>query len=93
MTTRIPLTTIALPGHHAPGAGFEAPFEMLAACHERVVRMLTLLARLRAHLTEKGWDPSVAQAAQDVMRYFDQAAPKHHDDEERHVFPHLLALP
>ena len=24
--------------HAAPGAGFEAPFEMLAACHERVAR-------------------------------------------------------
>lgn len=93
MATRIPLTAIALPGHHAPGAGFEEPFEMLAACHERVVRMLALLARLRAHLAEKGWDPSVAQAAQDVMRYFDQAAPNHHLDEERHVFPQVLALP
>lgn len=93
MATRIPLTAISLPGHHAPGAGFEEPFEMLAACHERVARMLTLLARLRAHLAQTGWDPSVAQAAQDVMRYFDQAAPQHHDDEERHVFPHLLALP
>jgi hemerythrin-like domain-containing protein len=93
MTTRIPLTQITLPGHHAPGAGFEEPFEMLAACHERVTRMLNLLARLREHLSQKGWDASVGQAAQDVMRYFDQAAPKHHDDEERHVFPALLAAP
>lgn len=93
MATRIPLTAISLPGHHTPGAGFEEPFEMLAACHERVTRMLTLLARLREHLAQKGWDASVGQAAQDVMRYFDQAAPKHHDDEERHVFPALLAAP
>ena len=93
MATRIPLTAISLPGHHAPGAGFEEPFEMLAACHERVTRMLNLLARLRKHLEQNGWDPTVAQAAQDVMRYFDQAAPKHHDDEERHVFPALLAAP
>ena len=39
-----------LPGFLSPGAGFEAPFEMLAACHERVERMLTLLARLQQHL-------------------------------------------
>jgi hemerythrin-like domain-containing protein len=80
-----------MPGHRAPGAGFEAPFEMLGACHERVERMLRLLARLQEHVADKGWSPDVAQAAVDVMRYFDQAAPLHHEDEERHVFPPLLA--
>ena len=83
----------ALPGVHAPGAGFEAPFEMLAACHERVERMLALLSRLQAHLLESGCDASARQAASDVMRYFDLAAPLHHQDEELHVFPPLLAGP
>ena len=90
MATSIPLTQISMPGHHAPAAGFEAPFEMLDACHERVERMLKLLARLQQRLLVHGWDDSVAQAARDVMRYFDQAAPQHHEDEERHVFPPLL---
>jgi hemerythrin-like domain-containing protein len=71
-------------------AGFEEPFEMLAACHERVQRMLALLARLRAHVREHGADEQARQAARDVMRYFDQAAPQHHVDEELHVFPPLL---
>ena len=75
----------------APAAGFEQPFEMLEACHERVHRMLALLARLRAHLKEHGADVQAQQAAGDVMRYFDQAAPLHHQDEELHVFPRLLA--
>ena len=83
----------SLPGMHAPGAGFEAPFEMLAACHERVERMLALLARLQQHLLEHGRDDSARQAARDVMRYFDLAAPLHHQDEELHVFPPLLAGP
>lgn len=82
---------IGLPGHSAPGVGFEAPFEMLSACHERVERMLNLLERLQARLADKGWDPQAADAARDVMRYFDLAAPLHHEDEERHVFPPLLA--
>ncbi|MDY0107226.1 MAG: hemerythrin domain-containing protein, partial [Giesbergeria sp.] len=30
------------------------------------------------------------QAARDVLRYFDVAAPLHHEDEELHVFPPLL---
>ena len=75
----------------APGAGFEAPFEMLEACHQRVRRMLTLLQRLRAHVAIHGSDAQARQAARDVMRYFDMAAPQHHLDEELHVFPPLVA--
>jgi len=77
-----------LPG---PAPGFEQPFEMLEACHERVARMLALLARLRGHLSERGADQSARDASRDVMRYFDEAAPQHHRDEELHVFPPLLA--
>lgn len=77
--------------HRAPGAGFEQPFEMLGACHERVERMLALLERLAQHLPQHGADEQAAGAARDVMRYFDQAAPLHHEDEERHVFPALRA--
>ena len=90
---KIPLSSIgsALPGHLSPDAGFEAPFDMLTACHERVHRMLRLLDRLQQHLADRGWDSQAADAARDVMRYFDQAAPLHHEDEELHVFPPLLA--
>lgn len=91
MATSIPLASITMPGHRAPAAGFEAPFEMLGACHERVERLLGLLVKLQQHVLVHGWDESVASAARDVMRYFDLAAPLHHEDEERHVFPPLLA--
>jgi len=83
-------------GIAAPGtklaAGFEQPFEMLQACHERVERMLALLQRLRDHVRAQGSDDQARQAARDVLRYFDIAAPKHHEDEELHVFPALAAL-
>jgi hemerythrin-like domain-containing protein len=72
-------------------AGFEQPFEMLEACHERVHRTLGLLHRLREHLILHGADEQARQAARDVMRYFDLAAPEHHRDEELHVFPALIA--
>ena len=85
--------TSTLTLHAAPGAGFDEPFEMLAACHQRVARMLDLLARLAGHLPAKGCDDEARQAARDVMRYFDLAGPAHHEDEERHVFPALEALP
>lgn len=77
--------------HAAPAAGFDQPFEMLAACHERVQRMLGLLQRLRAHLQSSGPDRAAGEAARDLMRYFDQAAPQHHADEELHVLPVLRA--
>jgi len=81
---------IAAPGARL-AAGFEQPFEMLQACHERVERMLALLQRLRDHVRAQGADEQARQAARDVMRYFDTAAPKHHEDEELHVFPPLIA--
>ena len=64
---------------------------MLATCHERVERMLALQGKLQRHLLDKGCDAPARQAARDVMRYFDLAAPHHHLDEERHVLPPLLA--
>ncbi|MEI6802677.1 MAG: hemerythrin domain-containing protein [Burkholderiales bacterium] len=84
-------TRIDLPGHRSPAVGLESPFEMLVACHERVQRSLDLLRRLQQHLRDKGHDEDAAQAARDVMRYFDLAAPLHHQDEELHIFPPLLA--
>ncbi|EHR73591.1 hypothetical protein BurJ1DRAFT_4805 [Burkholderiales bacterium JOSHI_001] len=80
-----------LPGMHSPAAGFDAPFEVLAGCHERVRRSLALLERLLSHLAQQGVDDAARSAAQDVWRYFDIAAPQHHQDEERHVIPLLLA--
>ncbi|MCI4441835.1 hemerythrin domain-containing protein [Tibeticola sp.] len=85
-------TTISFPGFAAPVAGFDAPFDMLEACHERVLRSLDLLERLVAHIDAHGHDAASRSAAKDVLRYFDRAAPQHHEDEERHVFPALLAL-
>lgn len=79
----------AIPGFESPAAGFEQPFEMLAACHDRVRRSLALLGRLCEHLPSHGADAQARQAAADVLRYFSIAAPAHHEDEERHVVPAL----
>ena len=80
-----------LPGFASPGVGFEQPFEMLHACHERVQRSLALLDRLVDHVRHHGHDADARSAAHDVLRYFDLAAPLHHEDEERHVLPRLEA--
>lgn len=77
----------------APAVGFDQPYEMLEACHERVERSLSLLLRLGAHLQARGEvDQQARDAASDVLRYFDIAAPHHHEDEERHVLPLLRQI-
>jgi hemerythrin-like domain-containing protein len=88
----VPAMAAALPGFNTPAVGFEQPFAMLEACHERVRRTLALLQRLREHVQAQGAaDDAARQAARDVLRYFDIAAPLHHQDEELHVFPLLRA--
>lgn len=84
-------SSVSLPGFASPGVGFEQPFEMLEACHERVQRSLALLQRLVDHVDRNSHDADSRSAARDVLRYFDIAAPLHHEDEELHVFPPLLA--
>ncbi len=79
-----------LPGFNSPAVGFEQPFEMLGACHDRVRRSLSLLQRLIRHIDQNGHDEQSRSAAGDVLHYFDLAAPLHHEDEETHVFPRLL---
>lgn len=70
--------------------GLETPLEMLEACHGRLQAQLATLARLAAWLPEHGADRQAAQAAANVMRYFDLAAVNHHLDEEEDLFPVLL---
>lgn len=64
---------------------------MLGACHDRVRASLALLQRLQAHLAAHSNDADARSAAHDVRRYFNLAAPAHHEDEERHVVPLLQA--
>ena len=80
----------AFPGFSTPAAGFEAPLEMLSACHGRVERQCETLLRLVPHLAANGPDAAAREAAQNVMRYFDTSARHHHADEEDDLFPALL---
>ncbi|MDR1968017.1 MAG: hemerythrin domain-containing protein [Burkholderiaceae bacterium] len=84
---------VSLPGVSTPAVGFDQPFEMLTACHERVQRSLDLLRRVRQHVAQHGHDANSRSAVGDVLRYFDIAAPLHHEDEELHLFPPLRVHP
>ena len=78
------------PGLSTPSAGFEAPLEMLAACHGRIQTQCATLLRLRSHVAMFGADDAASSAIRSVTRYFDGAAHDHHEDEERDLFPALL---
>jgi pyridoxamine 5'-phosphate oxidase len=72
-----------------PATGFDQPIEMWLACHERMLRMIALLVRLREHVAAEGASESAAVTAASIMRYFDEAAPRHHEDEEIDLFPRV----
>jgi pyridoxamine 5'-phosphate oxidase len=74
----------------SPASGFDEPLELWLACHDRVQRFCTLLGRLQDHLELHGTDAEAAESATSIRRYFNEAAPRHHEDEEIDLFPRLL---
>lgn len=83
MNTGLPAAT--------PAPSFDDPLGMLFACHRRIEKQLATLARLQQHLPANGSDEDARIAARAILRYFDEAAPHHHADEESSLFPRLRA--
>ena len=71
----------------SPSAGYDQPLEMWIDCHKRIARMNSLLQRLVDHLKHHAVDKHAGVTATSIRRYFDEAAPRHHDDEEVDLFP------
>jgi hemerythrin-like domain-containing protein len=82
---------MAVIGFRAPAAGVDHLMEMWQACHERIKRMSALLQRLAQHLGKHGTVADARTTAISILRYFDEAAPRHHDGEEIDLFPLLQA--
>jgi iron-sulfur cluster repair protein YtfE (RIC family) len=68
-----------------------APFEALDTCHREVMQQLQTLDRLVNHLAQHGVDDLARRLATAAMAFFSTHAQQHHADEERLVFPPLLA--
>lgn len=71
---------------------FDNPMELLGACHDNVRRFTGQLAQLVNLQRENSFDENAKTLATQILRYFDQAAPHHHADEEENLFPALLGL-
>jgi hemerythrin-like domain-containing protein len=66
-------------------------FEILDACHRQTLIMLDTLAALVKRLEEHGVDEHARAMADEVVKFFSTTARRHHEDEERHIFPTVLA--
>lgn len=66
-------------------------FDVLDACHRQTLFALGKLAALITRLQSRGIDQEARSMASDIVTHFSTTARDHHADEERHVFPALLA--
>ena len=70
---------------------FGQPIAVLKHCHDRIRKQLNTLQNLLAHLPQHGADEQARQAARAVLKYFNNAAHLHHEDEEHNLLPMLDA--
>lgn len=80
---------IATPSSARPD--FTQPIAALKHCHDRIRKELQALEALPAHLSQRGVDLEAQRCAAAIVRYFDEAAPVHHADEEEDLIPLLQA--
>jgi hemerythrin-like domain-containing protein len=74
----------------APEVKPAGAFAVLDDCHRRTLEAIDRLDSIIEHI-ESGADAWLRALASDVVRHFSTTARQHHEDEERHVFPKLLA--
>ena len=87
------MSTAARPARKQPKSAPRATLDSLDATHREILSMLTQLDRLMLHLTSVGCDGVAQASAADICRFFATTARKHHEDEEKLVFPALLKSP
>ena len=67
------------------------PFERLEGTHHRMMLTLQNLETLVRRLETEGVDETAQTLAGGIHRFFEEVGRTHHDEEERHIFPVLLA--
>jgi hemerythrin-like domain-containing protein len=72
-----------------PAQGFRQPLMLWTASHDRAQRVALLLQRLFEHLRQHGPSQATRVTAGEVRRFMDEAAPRHHQDEDVDLFPRL----
>lgn len=74
-----------------PDHGFDEPLGLLSDCHRRIENFLGMMIRVleRTQVGQRALAPDERAAMEAALRYFDVAAPRHTQDEERSLFPRL----
>ena len=68
---------------------FSQPLAALKQCHDRIRKELAVLESLPAALAGTLDQRALQESAAALLRYFEQAAPIHHADEEQDLIPLL----
>ena len=66
-------------------------FEALDHAHVAAMQMLQAFKQLVARLQDQGLDNAARQSAREILAFFQGPGRHHHEDEEAHVFPGLIA--
>ena len=75
-----------------PESSFADPIGLLADCHRRIERFLSVLVEVSAQAHGDSLTGEQSAGLEAALRYFREAAPKHTDDEEETLFPRLRSL-
>ncbi|HWQ52231.1 MAG TPA: hemerythrin domain-containing protein [Bryobacteraceae bacterium] len=75
-----------------PESDFADPIGMLADCHRRVERFLSVLVRLALEARGGALTSEQRTALETALQYFRDAAPKHTADEEESLFPRVRGI-
>lgn len=73
-----------------PASGFHQPLEVWQATHARIARMNNMMQRLVDFVRLNPVDANAGVTAALLRNYFDEAARRHHEDEELDLFPRLM---
>ena len=72
----------------APTSNFKA----LDACHLQIQEHLAELQRMALHMESEGLSDADRHLAGEIEGFFSSTSREHHEQEEKHVFPPLLAM-
>jgi hemerythrin-like domain-containing protein len=67
-------------------------FKALDACHQKIQEHLAELQRMAAHMETAGLDEADRRQAGEIESFFSHTSREHHEQEEKHVFPPILAM-
>ncbi|WP_428940052.1 hemerythrin domain-containing protein [Fontivita pretiosa] len=74
-----------------PLHGFDQPLGLLSDCHRRIEHFLDTIHQVLRDTAGGALSLAQREALESALRYFETAAPRHTEDEERSLFPLLRA--